>query len=87
MLEVLLVLRSFSDFAKNHKFFKYAANGIEPSEDAIAMFINKWGSFFFDYTLKFMVQMAFVDNLTEFESVSVDSTHKKATNNKFNVFT
>ena len=73
-----------SDFAKNHKFFKYAANGIEPSDDAIAMFINKWGSFF-DYALKFMVQMAFVANLTEFESVSVDSTHKKTANNKFNV--
>ena len=31
--------------------------------------------------------MAFVANLTEFESVSVDSTHKKSANNKFNVFT
>ena len=30
-----------SDFAKHHEFFKFAANGIEPSDDAIAMFIHK----------------------------------------------
>ena len=32
-----------------------------------------------------MVQMAFVAKLTGFESLSIDSTYKKATNNKFNV--
>ena len=35
-----------ADMAKNHSYFKFVANGIEPDEDTINNFINIWCSFF-----------------------------------------
>ena len=35
------------DMAKNHTYFQYVANAIDPDEDTVIDFINKWGSFFF----------------------------------------
>ena len=46
-----------ADMAKNHTYFKYAANGITPNEDTINNFINIWGSFF-EYTITYSVQVA-----------------------------
>ena len=42
--------------AKNHTYFKYAANGITPNEDTINNFINIWGSFF-EYTITYSIQV------------------------------
>ena len=73
-----------SDMAKNYNFFKFVANGIEPDEDTINNFINKWGSFF-DYLLVYTVQFAKICDFTNFGNISVDSTFIKSPNNKFNV--
>lgn len=35
-----------ADLAKNHHYFKYVANGIEPDEDTINNFTNMWSDFF-----------------------------------------
>lgn len=73
-----------ADLAKNHTYFKFVANGIEPDEDTINLFINKWGSFF-DFMLSYTVQFAKMAGFTSFENISVDSTMLKAANNKFYV--
>ena len=71
-------------FAKNHKYYRFAANGITPDEDTINNFINKWGSFF-EYMLAYTVQFSIIAGFTNFENISTDSTVLKAANNKFNV--
>ena len=73
-----------ADFAKNHKYYRFAANGITPDEDTINNFINKWGSFF-EYMLAYTVQFSIIAGFTNFENISTDSTVLKAANNKFNV--
>ena len=73
-----------ADMAKNHTYFKFVANGIEPDEDTINNFINIWGSFF-EYTLSYSTQLALIAGFTTFENTCADSTFAKSNNNKFNV--
>ena len=56
-----------ADMAKNHTYFKYAANGITPNEDTINNFINIWGSFF-EYTITYSVQVAQMAGFTNFNN-------------------
>ena len=72
------------DMAKNHTYFKFVANGIEPDEDTINNFINIWGSFF-EYLIEYSIQFAQIAGFTTFENTCVDSTFAKSNNNKFNV--
>ena len=72
------------DMVKNHTYFKFVANGIEPDEDTINNFINSWGSFF-EYILDYSIQLAQIAGFTTFENTCVDSTFAKSKNNKFNV--
>lgn len=73
-----------ADLAKNHHYFKYVANGIEPDEDTINNFTNMWGDFF-EYLIGYSVQFAKIAGFTTFENTCVDSTFAKSNNNKFNV--
>lgn len=73
-----------ADMAKNHKYFQYVANGIEPDEDTINNFINKWGSFF-EYHISYTLQLAKIAGFTNFENIHIDATFAKSNNNKFNV--
>ena len=73
-----------ADFAENHHFYQYVANGITPDEDTINNFINVWGEFF-EYLLTYTGQFAQMIGLTSFENICVDSTFAKSDNNKFNV--
>ena len=84
MLEVLLKQLSLQTWQKNHTYFKFVANGIEPDEDTINNFINIWGSFF-EYTLSYSTQLALIAGFTTFENTCADSTFAKSNNNKFNV--
>ena len=43
-----------ADFAANHTYYKYVANGITPDEDTINRFIDKWGNFF-DFVLSYTI--------------------------------
>lgn len=72
------------DMVKNHTYFKFVANGIEPDEDTINNFINIWGSFF-EYIIDYSIQLAQIAGFTTFENTCVDSTFAKSKNNKFNV--
>lgn len=72
------------DMVKNHTYFKFVANGIEPDEDTINNFINIWGSFF-EYIIDYSIQLAQIAGFTTFENTCVDSTFAKSNNNKFNV--
>ncbi len=72
------------DMVKNHTYFKFVANGIEPDEDTINNFINIWGSFF-EYLIDYSIQLAQIAGFTTFENTCVDSTFAKSKNNKFNV--
>ena len=58
--------------AKNHTYFKFVANGIEPDEDTINNFINIWGSFF-EYTLSYSTQLALIAGFTTFEKILVQT--------------
>ena len=73
-----------ADMAKNHHYFQFVANGIEPDEDTINNFINIWGSFF-EYLVSYTVQFSKMSSLTTFHNLSLDSTFAKSNNNKFNV--
>ena len=73
-----------ADMAKNHTYFKFVANGIEPDEDTINNFINIWGAFF-EYFIVYSIQLAKIAGFTSFENTCVDSTFGKSNNNKFNV--
>ena len=73
-----------ADMAKNHTYFKFVANGIEPDEDTINNFINIWGSFF-EYLIGYSIHLAQIAGFTTFENTCADSTFVKSNNNKFNV--
>ena len=62
------------DMAKNHTYFQYVANAIDPDEDTVI-----------DFMVPFTVQFAILGGLTNIENISVDSTYAKSANNKFNV--
>ena len=73
-----------ADFAKNHAYFQFVANGITPDEDTINNFINKWGCFF-DYIISYTAHFAKLANLTDLGDLSMDGSPIKSANNTFNV--
>ena len=73
-----------ADMAKNHTYFKFVANGIEPDEDTINNFINIWGSFF-EFIITYSIQLAHIAGFTTFKTQCADSTFASSYNNKFNV--